>query len=83
MSALPPRPDAEAMLALAHALRTPLTSLALGLGLLEAGAFGPLSEAQREVVRDLVAEVARLSRIVDEEFPLEHLGAYAGPIDGS
>jgi signal transduction histidine kinase len=73
--------DTGATLALAHALRTPLTSLALGLGLLDEGALGPLSEAQREVIRALVADVARLSLLVDQHLRLDHLGAHAGPIE--
>jgi signal transduction histidine kinase len=74
-------PDPEAMLALAHALRTPLTTLALGLGLLDEGALGPLNDAQREVVRALVADVARLSLIVGRDLSLDRLGPYAGPVD--
>ena len=73
--------DAGTTLALAHALRTPLTSLALGLGLLDEGALGPLSEAQREVIRALVADVARLSLLVDNHLRIDHLGAHAGPIE--
>jgi two-component system sensor histidine kinase GlrK len=76
-----PDPAAETTLALAHALRTPLTSLALGLGLLDDGALGPLNDPQREVVRALVVDVARLSRLVGDELRTEHLGAYAGPVD--
>lgn len=73
--------DAEKTLALAHALRTPLTSLALGLGLLDEGALGPLTEAQREAIRVLVADVARLSLIVHRDLALDRLGAHAGPVE--
>lgn len=73
--------DPETTLALAHALRTPLTSLALGLGLLDEGALGPLNDAQREVIRALVADVARLSLIVGRDLALDHLGAHAGPVE--
>jgi signal transduction histidine kinase len=73
--------DPDTTLALAHALRTPLTSLALGLGLLDDGVLGPLSDAQREVVKSLVADVARLSLLVARELRIEQLGAHAGPID--
>jgi signal transduction histidine kinase len=73
--------DPDTTLALAHALRTPLTSLALGLGLLDDGVLGPLGEAQREVVKSLVAEVARLSLLVAHELRIEHLGAHAGPVE--
>jgi signal transduction histidine kinase len=81
----PPAPlrpgEREATLALAHALRTPLTSLTLGLGLLDDGALGPLTEAQREVVRSLVADVARLALLVDRELQIDRLGTYAGPVE--
>lgn len=74
-------PGAESTLALAHALRTPLTSLALGLGLLDEGALGALNESQRDVVRALVGDVARLSILVDRALQTDRLGAYAGPIE--
>jgi signal transduction histidine kinase len=80
MSSRPPSPDAEATLALSHALRTPLTSLALGLGLLDQGVLGPLNAAQRDVIGVLVADVERLSSLVRRELRIEHLGAYAGPL---
>jgi signal transduction histidine kinase len=73
--------EEDPTLALAHALRTPLTALALGLGLLDDGVLGPLGEAQRDVVRSLVAEVARLSLLVGQELRIEHLGAHAGPVE--
>jgi signal transduction histidine kinase len=77
---LPPH-DAEATLALAHALRTPLTALALGLGLLDDGVLGALNEGQHEIVRTLVGEVDRLTRLVDKNLDVELLGAYAGPVE--
>ncbi len=80
MPSAPPPPEI-ATLALAHALRTPITSLAMGLGLLDGGALGPLAPAQREVVRALVAEVARLTLLVDHALRTDRLGAYAGPVD--
>ncbi len=84
MSSSPPRtpqtPEADT-LALAHALRTPLTSLVLGLGLLDDGGLGPLSEPQREVVRALVSDAARLCRLIDGTLQTDRLGVYAGPID--
>jgi signal transduction histidine kinase len=73
--------DAEPVLALAHALRTPLTSLALGLGLLDDGMLGALSEEQRDVVRTLVGEVARLTLLVDRHLDTGRLGVYAGPVE--
>ena len=77
----PSPPDAAATLDLAHALRTPLTSLTLGLGLLDDGALGPLTAAQRDVVRALVVDAARLAVLVDGELQTDRLGVYAGPID--
>jgi signal transduction histidine kinase len=75
-------PAAAALkLDLAHALRTPLTSLSLGLGLLDEGALGPLTAAQRDVVRALVVDAARLAVLVDGELQTDRLGVYAGPID--
>lgn len=71
----------EATLALAHALRTPLTSLLLGLGMLDEGSLGALSDAQREIVRALVGEAARLSLLVERALQTDRLGAYAGPIE--
>jgi signal transduction histidine kinase len=73
--------DPETTFALAHALRTPLTSLALGLGLLDEGALGPMTEPQREVVRALVADVAKLTMLVERHLELPTLGAYAGPVE--
>lgn len=74
-------PPAAATLDLAHALRTPLTSLSLGLGLLDEGVLGPLTEAQRDVVRALVADAARLALLVEGALRIDRLGAYAGPVD--
>jgi signal transduction histidine kinase len=79
-----PRTDSERAaerLELAHALRTPLTSLALGLDLLEHGVLGPITEPQREVLRSLVAGVQQLSLIVDRTLQTDRLGAHAGPVD--
>jgi len=68
-------------LALAHEMRTPLTALALGLGLLEEGVLGPLPEGQREVVHTLVGEVARLTLLVQRYVDTGRLGTYAGPVE--
>jgi signal transduction histidine kinase len=84
MSRRPPplvTPSAEATLDLAHALRTPLTSLSLGLGLLDEGALGLLTTAQRDVVRALVSDAARLAVLVDGALRTDRLGFYAGPIE--
>ena len=78
---LPVTPSAEATLDLAHALRTPLTSLSLGLGLLDEGVLGPLTAAQRDVVRDLVTDAARLATLVDGALRTSRLGVYAGPVE--
>ena len=77
----PVTPSAEATLDLAHALRTPLTSLSLGLGLLDEGALGPLTTAQGDVVRALVSDAARLAVLVDGTLQTDRLGVYAGPIE--
>jgi signal transduction histidine kinase len=83
----PPQPasvgarEAETKLALAHALRTPLTSLALGLGLLDDGVLGRLDESQKEVVHTLVGEVGRLAAIVERNLDTVLCGAYAGPVE--
>jgi signal transduction histidine kinase len=69
----------EVTLALSHALRTPLTSLALGLGLLDDGVLGALNEGQRDVIRTLVGEVARLAAFVDQKLDTGPLGPYVGP----
>lgn len=74
-------PSVEATLDLAHALRTPLTSISLGLGLLDEGVLGPLTAEQRDVVRALVADAARLVVLVDGALQTDRLGAYAGPIE--
>ena len=74
-------PATAATLDLAHALRTPLTSLSLGLGLLDEGTLGPLTAIQRDVVRALVVDAARLALLVDGELRTDRLGVYAGPID--
>ncbi len=76
----PPR-DVEDTLALAHALRTPLTSLSMAVGLLDDGALGPLNDAQRELVRVMVSEVGRLALLVDQALRTDRLGPYAGPIE--
>jgi hypothetical protein len=50
----------------------------LGLGMFDDGALGPLTEAQREVVRAMVADVARLSMLVDRELKIGRLMSDAG-----
>ena len=58
----------------ANAARTPLTSLMLGLGMLNDGALGALSEPQKAVVRALVGDVALLSEHVDRQVQIDRLG---------
>src|ERR1700744_1661862 len=77
----PTAPDAEAMLALAHGLRTPLTALALGMGILDDGVLGALNEGQREIVHTLVGEIARLTVLVERHLDTGRLGAYTGPVE--
>jgi signal transduction histidine kinase len=74
-------PEDERRLALAHALRTPLTSLALGLGLLDDGVLGALNDGQRDVVHTLVGEVAKLTLLIERGLELDRLGAYTGPVE--
>jgi signal transduction histidine kinase len=76
-----PRADTAARLALAHALRTPVTSLALGVGLLREERVGPLTPAQRDVVRTLEDELARLQLLVDRALETDRLGSHAGPVE--
>lgn len=71
---------ADTVLALAHALRTPVTALALGVGLLESGAAGALTGTQREIVTALARELERLRSQLDLALDTGHLGAYAGPV---
>jgi signal transduction histidine kinase len=74
-------PDPDRILALAHALRTPLTSMALGLGLLEDGTLGILAPAQAEIVGVLRSELARLEVLVVHGLDTARLGAHAGPVE--
>ncbi len=73
--------DAATLLALAHGLRTPLTALALGLGILDDGVLGTLNEGQREIVHTLVGEIARLTLLVERHLDTGLLGAYTGPVE--
>lgn len=65
-------------LALAHALRTPLTSALLSAGLL---ADGPLSAAQQELVAALTEDLARLRILVEQGLDITRAGAHAGPME--
>jgi signal transduction histidine kinase/HAMP domain-containing protein len=57
----------------AHELRTPVTSLRLGIELLAEGAIGQLSEAQLKVVRTLQADLARLQGLAEDLLDLSKL----------
>jgi hypothetical protein len=72
-------PEAEATPALSHALRATLTSLTLGIGMLDGGTLGPLNDAQREVIAVLLVEVRRLALVVDGALQADLLGARAYP----
>ena len=71
--------ERERILALAHALRTPLTALQIGVGILDRGVLGTLTAAQREVVATLGDELTRLRHLVEGSLDTKRLGAYAGP----
>jgi signal transduction histidine kinase len=73
--------DSDRILGLAHALRTPLTSMALGLGLLEDGTLGALAPAQAEIIGVLRAELARVEILVAHGLDTDRLGPHAGPIE--
>jgi signal transduction histidine kinase len=75
------RAERERVLALAHALRTPITALEIGIGVLGEGGLGTLSPGQRDVVAMLGAELARLRRLVEGSLDTHLLGPYAGPHD--
>jgi len=66
------------LLALAHALRTPLTTLSMGLELLR-HERADSANARRDVVAALVDASEELRRLVDRSLHIERLGAYVGP----
>lgn len=65
-------------LALAHALRTPLTSALLSSGLLAKSA---LTDAQRELVQSLEEDLLRLRLLVERGLDITHAGSHAGPLE--
>jgi len=65
-------------LALAHALRTPLTSALLSTGLL---ADGPLDPTQRQLVATLLEDLSRLRVLVEQGLDITRAGAHAGPME--
>jgi NtrC-family two-component system sensor histidine kinase KinB len=62
-----------------HELQTPVTSLLLGVQLLQEGAVGPLQEGQREVVDALRQDLLRLERMMRDLLDLTRLEAGATP----
>ncbi len=63
-----------------HELRTPVTSLLLGVQLLQEGAAGPLEVAQREVVDSLRQDLLRLERLMRDLLDVTRLEAGATPL---
>lgn len=68
----------EERLALAHALRTPLTSALMSTGLL---ASTRLTNAQRELLSGLEEDLLRLRLLIDRGLDLSRVGAHAGPME--
>lgn len=62
-----------------HELKTPVTSLLLGVQLLQEGAVGPLGDGQREVVDALRQDLLRLERMMRDLLDLTRLEAGATP----
>jgi len=62
-----------------HELRTPVTSLLLSAQLLEEGAVGPLSEAQREVIHAQREDLTRLDALLRDLLDITKLEAGATP----
>ncbi|MDX1933672.1 MAG: ATP-binding protein [Capsulimonadales bacterium] len=62
-----------------HELRTPVTSLLLGVDLLAEGAAGALLPAQREIVSVLREDLLRLERMMHELLDLTRLESGATP----
>jgi NtrC-family two-component system sensor histidine kinase KinB len=58
-----------------HELRTPVTSLLLSVQLLDEGAAGPLTDAQRELVAAQKTDLERLERLMRELLDITRLEA--------
>jgi signal transduction histidine kinase len=58
---------------ISHDLRTPLTSLNITLELIGKGKFGALTEKGQSRVRDLVEEVERLIRLINELLDIQKI----------
>lgn len=63
----------EFLATVSHELRTPLTSVVGALGLLVAGAAGPLSDAARELAAVALRNGDRLGRLIDDVLDLTKL----------
>ena len=66
-------------LAIAHALRTPLTSAQLAAGVLSE--LGPLNHPQREALASLLEDLQRLRVLVERRLDVDRAGAHAGPLE--
>lgn len=62
-----------------HELRTPVTSMLLGVQLLEEGAADPLTPSQREIVATLREDLERLDRLMRELLDMSRLEAGTAP----
>jgi signal transduction histidine kinase len=62
-----------------HELRTPVTSLLLSVQLLEEGALGELTPAQREVVQVQKADLERLEKLMRDLLDISRLEAGSAP----
>ena len=69
------RMKTEFVSTVSHELRTPLTSIRGSLGLLEAGAVGPVGEKPRELVRIARSNADRLIRLINDVLDLEKMEA--------
>ncbi len=62
-----------------HELRTPVTSLLLGVQLLQEGAAGPLTETQKQIVDAQKEDLERLERLMRELLDITRLEAGTSP----
>lgn len=75
------RGGAEAAQMLVHNLKAPVTGIVAMLEMLADGDFGPLSDAQRTAVRDLLGYGAELQGLVDELLDTWRLESGAVPVN--
>ena len=69
------RMKSEFVSTVSHELRTPLTSIRGALGLIEAGATGPVSAQGRDLVRIARGNTERLIRLVNDMLDLDKIEA--------